>query len=698
MPARRSLARLFAIVAAAAVALTVALAVLLHANPPVSPLTTFTVGAAGIVLAAAFALWRIVDARLLSALALLAAEARLLAHGSGAGRVGTERYEQLAPLPEVIDGLAERLEGARRETERAIADATARVEDQKSWLAAVLRDLSEGILVCNLSHQVLLYNQTALALLQVSGDLGLGRSLLQLVTPEPVKHTLERLTLRVREERHLGDAGGLTAPLVAGTADRRSLLLGRMALILREDREVSGYVLTLADATADLAALGKRDALLREVTQGFRAPLANLRAAAETLAAHADLVPAEREEFEHVILNESAVLSDRLERMSAEYRDVIAGSWPMDDIHSGNLISCVSEPAGVGGLPAVTMVGLPQWLHGDSFSLVLLFRALLRRLGETTGCAAFDMSAEPDRSWIFIDVAWPGEPVPSATLDRWLAEPLGDALGGLTVGDVLQRHRSDAWSERAGDGIARLRVPLPPAQEPHGPRRAAPPSRPEFFDFDLLWQPLASGELGRTPLRQLTYVVFDTETTGLRPSEGDEMISIAGVRIVNGRILTGETFRALINPGRSIPAASVRFHGITDEAVRDQPPAEVVLPQFRAFVGEAVLIAHNAAFDLAFLKKQQKRAGVRFDVPVLDTMLLSRQLQGDEGDHSLDGIAARLGVQIVDRHTALGDALLTAAIFLRFLDMLEERGVRTLDDAIRSSNVAAELRARERAF
>ena len=132
--------------------------------------------------------------------------------------------------------------------------------------------------------------------------------------------------------------------------------------------------------------------------------------------------------------------------------------------------------------------------------------------------------------------------------------------------------------------------------------------------------------------------------------------------------------------------------------VLDKPKASVVLPLFHSFVTGSVLVAHNAAFDLKFLKMKEKVSGVKFDNPVLDTMLLSRQLQGENADHTLDGIAKRLGIQVVDRHTALGDSLLTAAIFLRFVDMLRDQGFVTLDDAIRSANILVELHARERAF
>jgi DNA polymerase-3 subunit epsilon len=187
--------------------------------------------------------------------------------------------------------------------------------------------------------------------------------------------------------------------------------------------------------------------------------------------------------------------------------------------------------------------------------------------------------------------------------------------------------------------------------------------------------------------------VFDTETTGLRPSEGDELIAIAAVRIVNGRLLTGETFERLMNPGRSIPASSVRIHGITEDMARDKPPARIVLPQFKNFIGDAVLIAWNAAFDMRFLELKQDEAGVQFNNPVLDALLLSIYVSNDPINHSLLATAERLGVVVTGRHTALGDAMATAAIWVKLLDLLEARGIRTLGQAFRiSSRLVAERR------
>ena len=148
-----------------------------------------------------------------------------------------------------------------------------------------------------------------------------------------------------------------------------------------------------------------------------------------------------------------------------------------------------------------------------------------------------------------------------------------------------------------------------------------------------------------------------------------------------------------MNPGRSIPAASVRIHGITEDTTRDKPPARIVLPQFKNSSATASLIAWNAAFDMRFLELKQDEAGVRFDNPVLDALLLSIYVSDEPINHSLMATAERLGVVVTGRHTALGDAMATAAIWVRLLDLLAARGIRTLGQAFRiSSRLVAERR------
>ena len=115
--------------------------------------------------------------------------------------------------------------------------------------------------------------------------------------------------------------------------------------------------------------------------------------------------------------------------------------------------------------------------------------------------------------------------------------------------------------------------------------------------------------------------------------------------------------------------------------MRGQPTILDVLPVFHAFAFETVLVAHNAAFDMRFLQLKEADSGLRFDQPVLDTLLLSAWVHPNQESHALEAIAERLGVMVTGRHTALGDAMVTAQVFIKLIPLLQAKGVHTLGQA-----------------
>nr|WP_289852137.1 3'-5' exonuclease [Rhizobium sp. SSA_523] len=211
-------------------------------------------------------------------------------------------------------------------------------------------------------------------------------------------------------------------------------------------------------------------------------------------------------------------------------------------------------------------------------------------------------------------------------------------------------------------------------------------NRYAVYDFELLSRP-STEKISDAPLDSLTYVVFDTETTGLLPDQGDEIVQIAAVRIVNGKRVRGEVFDSLVHPGRSIPASSTAVHGISNAMVEHAPGVVDVLERFRQFAQGAVLVAHNAPFDMEFLRRRERELHGRFDNPILDTVLLSAAVFGQAETHTLDALAERLGISISqgERHTAIGDATATAEIFLRLKDMLVARGVERFGAVLRET-------------
>lgn len=209
--------------------------------------------------------------------------------------------------------------------------------------------------------------------------------------------------------------------------------------------------------------------------------------------------------------------------------------------------------------------------------------------------------------------------------------------------------------------------------------------RPVVFDFDLM-EGQASGDLMEMSLRDLTYVVFDTETTGLLPHK-DEIVQIGAVRVVNEKIVPGEVVDQLVDPEMPIPPASTKVHGISDAMVRGAPSPDKAVPSFHKFAKGSVIVAHNAPFDMAFMHRHGKRLGLEWKHPVLDTVLVSAVLFGASQTHTLDALCERLGIVIPDhlRHTAMGDAYATAEVLCKMLPMLEARGIITFGDMLKET-------------
>jgi DNA polymerase-3 subunit alpha (Gram-positive type) len=182
-------------------------------------------------------------------------------------------------------------------------------------------------------------------------------------------------------------------------------------------------------------------------------------------------------------------------------------------------------------------------------------------------------------------------------------------------------------------------------------------------------------------LKELEYVVFDLETTGFYADSGDEIVEIGAV-LVKKLEIQKEVFSTFINPKRPIPAASTAVTGIKDSHVKDAPTIDKIMDDFLSFIGNRIIVAQNAKFDMSFMFKNFQRLNIPVKQNlVVDTIGISKLLFPYEQKHNLDAIMARLGIaKTGDRHRSLDDSKYTAQVLIEFIKLLEKQGISTLPE------------------
>ena len=592
----------------------------------------------------------------------------------------------------------------QQDVAQQIAQASRSIEQERSRLSALMAELTQSVLVCNLDGRILLYNSRARAQFRALSStpstaggaelIGLGRSVYAVFDRPLVAHALDTIQQRIRAG--VADA---SAQFVTSMPSGQ-LLRVQMAPVhhpATADRaapaaELSGFVLMLDDITRDFEQAALRDQLLLGLTEGSRASLGNLQAAVEMLELPG-LEPAMRERFQRVVRDEVATMTTRVQTLAADVLAGIKTRWPLEDMLGADLVSAALRRIEALGSVRVSAsdVDATLWLKVDSYSLLQALSYLAGRLVGEYAVRTLQLRLQAAGVRAQLDLVWVGQAISTETVMSWQMDAMvmrngsGAVATPLTVRDVVERHGGEFWFERERVRHEAFFRFLLPCAGPHEPLAAGlqgrDDSRPEFYDFDLFQTSAQTLAQGERSLAELTYTVFDCETTGLNPSAGDEIIQIGAARIVNGKLLRQECFDQLVDPQRALAAASSAIHGIQPDMLVGQPTILAVLPVFHAFAFETVLVAHNAAFDMRFLQLKEAASGLRFDQPVLDTLLLSAWVHPNQESHALEAIAERLGVMVTGRHTALGDAMVTAQVFIKLIPLLQAKGVHTLGQA-----------------
>ena len=586
----------------------------------------------------------------------ISAEAFMIYSSNPSHRLKIKGVKDIKGLSNVINDFADLFEDLNKNITEQILGARKEIEKEKNLLAAIMAELPQGVIICNNNGRILLFNSIAkktftqgTSLKSAKHFIGLGRSIFHLIDKELVAHALDEIEECMANDRQSVGSYFIT-PILTG-----HIISIETIPMLDKKREMTGFILMFQDVTDRINQY--------DIT-------------------HKHLLSLKKD------LSDKKVIH-KYEEMSEIILDSIITHLPLTKLFLPYLIKTIQLRAE--SLHGIEIVYESKTSGGrilaDTYSLTAAFVFLIKHLSDLTKTKEYKLLSFAEKKTVTFEITWEGESIATQQFENILEKRM-NALPSLFY--VLKQNKTiiQAISDNK-DQCSQINIIAMAESETPIKRKKRTPviteSRPEFYDFDLFGTDDDNITLLDTRLDKIIYTVFDTETTGLNPDLGDEIISIAAVRIVNNRIVYQDIFEELIDPKRDIPIESYKIHGINYEMVAGKKNITEVLPIFRQFVSDTVLLGHNIAFDMKMLKVKEKSTGIQFFNPVLDTLLMSAVLHPIHEQHDMENIARRLGVNIIGRHTALGDAIATAEIFLKLLPILNSNGILTLNDAVKAS-------------
>jgi DNA polymerase-3 subunit epsilon len=364
-------------------------------------------------------------------------------------------------LADRINQLLEQRERLRQDMDERVRQAIQGIEQERSRLAALMSELTQSVVVCNLDGRILLYNKQArLQSRALSGAvgggvelMGLGRSIYGVFDRQLVAHALENI-----QERMARGAAAPSAQFVTTTAAGQ-LLRVQMAPVqaVEPHSELSGFVLMMENITRDFQSESARDQVLNSLTEGSRSSLANMQAALDMLDFD-DLEPAMRSRFLGVIGEETRRMSQRLADLETGTTADLKTRWPMEDMLGADLLkAALRQMQSQRTVPiSLAEVDAGLWLRVESFSLMQALSYLAARLVDEFDVKFLQLRLSPatlpghEGRKAHLDLIWSGQAMSTETVMSWELDAMRQGADGslLSVRDVVERHGGAFWFER----------------------------------------------------------------------------------------------------------------------------------------------------------------------------------------------------------------------------------------------------------
>ncbi len=624
----------------------------------------------GLVFIVVGALWVIFDitySRYILPLKRMSAEAGMIYNSNPSHRIKVKGSSDIQNMATIINDFADMFENLNKNITEQIMAARKETKKERNLLAAIMGELPQGIVVCNKNGRIILFNALARTLFSPDDSLnskelflGLGRSIFHIIDKSLVAHAMDEIIEQINSpDTPVGSF--FIAPVASG-----ALISAEAIPVLDTDKRITGFILAVQDISLGIEKYQTVDKYLNEFQANVLKTKAN--------------EAGENKAFEG--------MQSFFNKTAQGIRDTVFSSLPLTTLPLEAFLPVIQRKSGLDNIRVNIFNAHPDTrMLTDSYSMTLALVFIIRQMSGYTGMAEFDLTVFVSGNCIEFNLSWKGPGCISENIDEMVKTRLNSLP---SLGYVLKFNNARLNFTTDGNGLCSgYSLFIRAGDTNRGKRKINLPvisdSRPEFYDFDLFNLKEGAGDFMDFTLKKITYTVFDTETTGLNPEGGDEIISMGAVRIVNSRVVYQDIFEELINPKRDIPIESYKIHGINYEMLRDKATIDKILPRFKKFTANTVLLGHNLAFDMKMLKVKEATTHIRFENPILDTLLLSAMLHPVHQQHDMESIAKRLGVNIMGRHTALGDAITTAQIFLKLLPILNSNGILTLKDAVKAS-------------